>query len=77
MINASINETLIRTLLTGACTIIVVIILIIFGGEVIRQLTITLLIGIITGTFSSVYIASPIVLYWEQLTHKKKHYIKV
>jgi preprotein translocase subunit SecF len=73
MINTSINETLIRTLLTGACTIIVVIILILFGGEVIRQLTITLLIGIITGTFSSIYIASPIVLYWEQLMSKKRH----
>jgi preprotein translocase subunit SecF len=73
LINASINETLIRTLLTGACTLFVVIILIIFGGEVIRQLTITLLIGIITGTFSSIYIAAPVVLYWEQLMHRKRH----
>lgn len=72
LLNTSINETLIRTLLTGACTIIVVIILIIFGGEVIRQLTITLLIGIITGTFSSVYIAAPVILYWEKLMHRKR-----
>ncbi|HQO08688.1 MAG TPA: protein translocase subunit SecF [Clostridiales bacterium] len=73
LINTSINETLVRTLLTGACTLFVVIILIIFGGEVIRQLTITLLIGIITGTYSSLYVAAPVVLYWEQLTHKKRH----
>lgn len=73
MVNSSINETLVRTLLTGACSFMVVIILIIFGGEVIRDLTVTLLIGMIVGTYSSVYVAAPIVVIWENYHHRKRH----
>ena len=65
IINTSINETLSRTILTGTTTMIVLIVLLIFGGPVIHDFAFALLIGIITGTYSSIYVASPILLLWE------------
>lgn len=58
LINRSINETLSRTILTGVCVILVLLILLFFSGEVLRGFAFTMLIGLITGTYSSVYIAS-------------------
>ncbi|MFQ5559744.1 MAG: protein translocase subunit SecF [Nitrospinota bacterium] len=66
LINKSINQTLSRTLLTSVTALIVVLILFLFGGEVIHGFSFVLLIGIITGTYSSIFIASPIVLLWEK-----------
>ncbi len=63
-INISINETLSRTLLTGSTTIMVLIVLFFFGGSVIHDFTFAMLSGIIIGTYSSIYIASPIVIEW-------------
>jgi len=60
LIDTSINQTLIRSLMTGFSTIIVMIPLIIFGGETIREFTVPLLIGIIAGACSSIFIASPV-----------------
>lgn len=60
--NLSINETLRRTLLTSFATTLVVIALILFGGEALRVLALSLLIGIVFGTYSSIYIASPVML---------------
>ena len=65
IINLSINETLSRTILTGTTTIIVLIVLLLFGGPVIHDFAFALLIGIITGTYSSIFVASPILLLWE------------
>jgi preprotein translocase subunit SecF len=65
IINLSINETLSRTILTGTTTLIVLIVLLIFGGPVIHDFAFALLIGIITGTYSSIFVASPILLLWE------------
>lgn len=62
IVNISINETLRRTLLTSFATTLVVIALLLFGGEILRTLALTLLIGIIYGTYSSIYIASPVML---------------
>ncbi len=62
IINTSINQTLPRTVLTSLTTLIVVLILLIFGGEVIRGFSIALLIGVIVGTYSSIFVASPMVL---------------
>lgn len=59
IINTSINECLSRTLVTSLTTLIAVIILMVWGGEVNRDFTITLMIGIIVGTYSSVFVASP------------------
>jgi SecD/SecF fusion protein len=60
--NDSINQTLGRTLITSFTTLIVVLVLLIFGGEVLRGFSFALFIGILVGTYSSVYIATPIVV---------------
>lgn len=60
--NGAINQTLSRTLITSGTTLLVVVILFIFGGEVLRGFSFALLVGILVGTFSSVYIATPIVV---------------
>ena len=64
VINHSINETLSRTLLTSATTLIVVGFLFILGGGVIHDFAFALLVGILVGTYSSVYVASPVLLIW-------------
>ncbi len=61
-INTSINETLSRTIMTSGTTLIVVAALFIFGGGVIHDFAFALLIGIVVGTYSSIYVASPILL---------------
>ncbi len=65
IINLSINKTLIRTVNTSLTTLLVVLALFFKGGTVIHDFSLTLLIGIIIGTYSSVFIASPIVYAWE------------
>lgn len=62
--NRSINQTLSRTLLTSITTLIVVMILFFFGGEVIHTFSFALVIGIFVGTYSSIFIASPVVVEW-------------
>jgi len=64
LMNAAINETLSRTILTSSTVIIVVLFLFIFGGTVIHDFAFAMLIGVITGTYSSVFVASPILLPW-------------
>jgi SecD/SecF fusion protein len=64
IMNASINETLSRTLLTSGCTFLSVAALFFFGGPVLHDFAFAILIGIIVGTYSSIFIASPIVLWW-------------
>ncbi|MBI5183114.1 MAG: protein translocase subunit SecF [Nitrospinae bacterium] len=62
IINSSVNQTLSRTLLTSATVFMVVVALFIFGGEVIHDFSFALIIGLIAGTYSTVFIASPIVI---------------
>jgi preprotein translocase subunit SecF len=62
MVNISINERLRRTILTSLATALVVLSMFIFGGETIRDFALVILLGIIFGTFSSIYIASPIMM---------------
>ena len=57
-INKSINQSLSRTLITSLTTLLVIIVLLIYGGEVIRPFSFTMLVGVIIGTYSSIYIAS-------------------
>jgi preprotein translocase subunit SecF len=64
IINLSINQTLSRTTLTVLTVFIVVLCLFFFGGQVIHDFAFTMIIGIISGTFSSIYVASPIILEW-------------
>jgi len=63
--NASINETLSRTILTSSTTLVVVVALFILGGGVIHDFAFALLVGIVVGTYSSIFVASPILLIWE------------
>ncbi|MEE9447657.1 MAG: protein translocase subunit SecF [Arenicellales bacterium] len=62
IVNASINDTLPRTILTSVTTLLVVLTLLLFGGEVLRGFSIALLIGVVVGTYSSIFVASPTVL---------------
>src|SRR5262249_15235769 len=62
MINDSVNQTLSRTLLTSFCTWLVVIVLYIFGGEGVHLFAFVMVIGVVVGTYSSIYIASPLLL---------------
>jgi preprotein translocase subunit SecF len=64
VINQSINETLSRTLLTSATTLIVVVALFVLGGGVIHDFAFALLVGIVVGTYSSIFVASPVLLLW-------------
>ena len=62
IMNGSINQTLPRTILTSLTTLLVVLTLLIFGGEVIRGFSLALFVGVIVGTYSSIFVASPAVL---------------
>lgn len=62
VVNKSINQTLARTLMTSLTTLLVVVSLFLFGGEVIHDFAFALIIGIFVGTYSSIYIASPVML---------------
>lgn len=64
-INRSINETLSRTILTSGTTLIVVLALTLLGGGIIHDFALALLIGILVGTYSSIFVASPILLLWQ------------
>jgi preprotein translocase subunit SecF len=64
VINVSINQTLGRTVLTAGLTLLSAIALFIFGGEVLRGFAFTMIIGVITGTYSSVFVAAAIVTFW-------------
>ncbi len=66
VMNASINETLSRTILTSLTTLIVVVALFVLGGGVIHDFAFAILIGIFVGSYSSVFVASPILLVWQE-----------
>jgi len=68
IINMSINQVLNRTVITSLTTLFVLITLLIFGGYVIRDFALTLTIGVIVGTYSSIFIVAPIVYEWERLS---------
>ena len=70
VINRSVNETLSRTLLTSGTTLVVVVALFVLGGGIIHDFAFAMLVGIIVGTYSSIYVASPILLAWR--TYGKK-----
>lgn len=73
LINRSLNETLSRTTLTATTTLLAVLALYLFGGKVIAAFSLPILIGIIVGTFSSIFIASPLLMLLELKTHNNKN----
>lgn len=72
LINRSINETLSRTILTTLTAIFSVVVLFLFGGPVIHDFAFALVVGFISGTYSTVYIAAPILIDWERFFPRKK-----
>ena len=76
IINAAINQTLSRTLLTSLTVFLVVAVLYAFGGEVLRDFAFALLVGVVTGTYSSVFVAAPIVVDWENWREARQRGVK-
>jgi preprotein translocase subunit SecF len=70
VVNDSVNQTLSRTLLTVGHTLLVVLALFLLGGEVLHDFAFTLLVGFISGTFSTIYVANPILVYWQVLARR-------
>lgn len=71
VINTSISQTMSRTVITGGTTLLTVLVLMIFGGEVLRAFAFTLFFGIIIGTYSSIFVASTLVYEYTTKYHKK------
>jgi preprotein translocase subunit SecF len=72
IINTSINQTLNRTIMTSGMTFLAVFALLMFGGEALSGFSTALVVGIVVGTYSSIAIASPIVLWWQNFTEKRR-----
>lgn len=72
-INIAVNQCMSRTILTTWCTMLVVLALFFFGGDVINDFSFCLLVGFISGIYSTVFIASPLILAWEGLKGKKSN----
>jgi len=71
--NRAVNQTLSRTIMTSGLTFLTVIALFLFGGPVLHGFSFALVCGIIVGTYSSVFIASPIVLFWHNYADRNKN----
>ncbi len=67
LLNDSVNQTLSRTVLTSGLTFIAVLSLFLFGGEVLRGFSFALVVGVMVGTYSSIFVASPLLLWWENI----------
>ena len=72
IVNLSINQTLSRTILTSGLTFLTAVSLYFFGGQVLNGFSFALVIGIIIGTYSSIFIASPILIFWQDLAEGRK-----
>jgi preprotein translocase subunit SecF len=72
VINRSVNQTLSRTVMTSGLTFLTVVALFLFGGPVLHGFSLALVLGIIVGTYSSVFVASPIVLFWHDWADSRK-----
>jgi preprotein translocase subunit SecF len=71
VINRSINQTLSRTVLTSGTTLLATGALLVWGGDVLRGFAFVLTVGIVVGTYSSVYVASPFAVLWEEITTRR------
>lgn len=71
VINRSINQNLSRTILTSGTTLLATGALLVFGGDVLRGFAFVLSVGIVVGTYSSIYVASPVTILWEELSSRR------
>jgi preprotein translocase subunit SecF len=72
LINISVNQTLSRTILTSGLTLLTALSLWLFGGQVLNGFSFALVVGIIVGTYSSIFIASPILVFWQNFLESRK-----
>jgi preprotein translocase subunit SecF len=72
VVNTSVNQTLSRTVLTSGLTFLTALALLLFGGQVLHGFSFALVAGILVGTYSSVFVASPIVIFWQDYLESKK-----
>ena len=77
IVNLSINQTLSRTILTSGLTFLTAISLFLFGGQVLNGFSFALVVGIIVGTYSSIFIASPILIFWQNLSESRRRKARV
>jgi preprotein translocase subunit SecF len=75
ILNDSINQTLTRTLISNGTTFLAVLGLYLFGGEVLRGFGFTMVVGILVGTYSTVFIAAPIVVWWNNFSEGRKAHV--
>ena len=71
LINISVNQTLSRTVLTSGLTLLTALSLFLFGGQVLNAFSFALVVGIIVGTYSSIFIASPILVFWQNFLESR------
>ncbi|MDZ7724945.1 MAG: protein translocase subunit SecF [candidate division KSB1 bacterium] len=72
LVNISLNQTISRTVITSVTTLFVLLVLFLFGGQVIHDFSFAMIVGVVIGTYSSIFVASPIVLEWELRSDPKK-----
>src|SRR6185436_17724194 len=72
VVNHSISQTIVRSLNTSVTVLLVLLALLLFGGESIKYFVLALFIGIITGTYSSIFVASPILVIWQRWRMRKR-----
>jgi preprotein translocase subunit SecF len=72
MLNTSLNQTLSRTIITSGTTLLTVLALFLFGGEVINDFAFTMMIGVVVGTYSSIYQSCSILYFWKKIFKPKK-----
>ncbi len=72
VVNLSINQTLMRTVMTSGTTLVAVLALYLLGGPVLNNMALALLVGVVVGTYSSIFVASAIVVGWHQLSERRK-----
>jgi preprotein translocase subunit SecF len=77
LVNLSINQTLSRTILTSGLTLLTALALLFFGGQVLNGFSFALVVGIIVGTYSSIFIASPILIFWKNFSDRRKKSTRV
>ncbi len=76
IVNTSINQTLSRTVLTSGLTFLTALSLFLFGGQVLNGFSFALVVGIIVGTYSSIFVASPILIFWHDQAESRKRRAK-
>ncbi len=71
-INRSINQTIVRSIITSVSSTLALIAILFFGGDTIKDFALALIVGIFVGTYSSIFIASPVLVVWDNLTRRQK-----